>query len=134
MFYKLKSKHEDVFNKSKKNHDTRLPFIFRHDITEILLKVALNTITLKPPFPFILNCLYEFIFLDADAKKSPTSQTTRQSPLDTHFLQDVALYHTCTKTSYDMSTTNFWQVIIMLYFPSKDQQWEQSLPKETYIS
>ncbi|CAC5365319.1 unnamed protein product [Mytilus coruscus] len=46
--------------------------------------------------------------IDADTKKKNQGNLpTRQSPLDAHFLQEVALYHTRTKTNYDMSTTNF---------------------------
>ncbi|XP_076095546.1 protein pigeon-like [Mytilus galloprovincialis] len=59
-------------------------------------------------FPPLTSFLHMLEKIDADTKKKNQGNlTTRQSPLDSHFLQEVALYHTRTKTNYDMSTTNF---------------------------
>ncbi|OWF35045.1 protein pigeon-like [Mizuhopecten yessoensis] len=53
-------------------------------------------------FLHLLETLDRVQRMQSDAKVPP-----RRSPIDVHFLEEVALYHTRTETDYDLSTVNF---------------------------
>ncbi|XP_033745955.1 protein pigeon-like isoform X2 [Pecten maximus] len=58
-----------------------------------------------PPLTSFLQLLEKLDELQR--MQSNVKVPSRRSPIDSHFLEDVALYHTRTETSYDLSTVNF---------------------------